>query len=85
MCVDQKWETESGKYFKTSAETAFRFFSGKTDFEESHTAIDDVEIESQLFAEIIKRTRNKWEMGIEFFPFRILGKVENFEGAYRVY
>ena len=76
MCIDQKWETASGKYFKTSAETAFRFFSGNTDFEESHTAIDDVEIESQLFAEIVKRTKNKWSMGIEFFPFRILGTVD---------
>lgn len=79
MCLDEHWQTESGKYFKTSAETAFRFFSGNTEFEESHTAIDDVEIEAQLFAEIVKRTKNKWEMGIEFFPFRILGKVENFD------
>lgn len=78
MCIDEQWETASGKYFKTSAETAFRFFSGNTDFEESHTAIDDVAIESQLFAEIVKRTKNKWSMGIEFFPFRMLGTVENF-------
>lgn len=78
MCLDKKWETASGKYFKTSAETAFRFFSGNTEFEESHTAIDDVAIESQLFAEIVRRTKNKWSMGIEFFPFRILGTVEHF-------
>jgi hypothetical protein len=78
MCIDQKWETESGKYFKTSAETAFRFFSGKTDFIECHTAIDDVDIESQLFAEIVKRTKNNWDLGIEFFPFRLLGTVENY-------
>ena len=78
MCLDENWETESGKYFKTSAETAFRFFSGNTEFIESHTAIDDVAIESQLFAEIVRRTKNKWAMGIEFFPFRILGTVENF-------
>lgn len=78
MCIDNKWETASGKYFKTSAETAFRFFSGDTEFIESHTAIDDVAIESQLFAEIAKRTKNKWEMGIEFFPFRILGTVERY-------
>ena len=78
MCIDNNWQTASGKYFKTSAETAFRFFSGNTEFIESHTAIDDVAIESQLFAEIVKRTKNKWEMGIEFFPFRILGTVERF-------
>lgn len=82
MCIDEKWETASGKYFKTSAETAFRFFSGDTEFVESHTAIDDVAIESQLFAEIVKRTKNKWEMGIEFFPFRILGTVERFQSRW---
>lgn len=82
MCIDNGWETESGKYFKTSAETAFRFFSGDTEFTEAHTAIDDALIEAMLFAEIVKRTKNKWEMGIEFFPFRILGKVENFESRW---
>lgn len=78
MCLDQKWETASGKYFKTSAETAYRFLSGNLTFDESHTAIDDCDIESQLFAEIVKRTKNKWDLGIEFFPFRILGTVERY-------
>ena len=78
MCLDNDWQTASGKYFKTSAETAFRFFSETLDFEEAHTAIDDAEIESILFAEICKRTKKKFEMGIIFFPFRELGTVENF-------
>ena len=78
MCIDNNWQTASGKYFKTSAETAYRFLSGNADFDESHTAIDDCDIESQLFVEIVKRTKNKWEMGIEFFPFRLLGTVERY-------
>ena len=78
MCLDNDWQTASGKYFKTSAETAFRFFSETLDFEEAHTAIDDAEIESLLFAEICKRTKKKFEMGIIYFPFRELGTVENF-------
>ena len=78
MCIDNKWETASGKYFKTSAETAYRFLSGNAEFDESHTAIDDCDIESQLFAEIVNRTKNKWSIGIEFFPFRLLGTVENY-------
>ena len=78
MCLDNDWQTASGKYFKTSAETAFRFFSETMDFEEAHTAIDDAEIESILFAEICKRTKKKFEMGIIYFPFRELGTVENF-------
>ena len=79
LCVDNSWLSASGKFFKTSAETSYRFFKGNNDFIESHTAIDDAEIESELFAEIIKRTKNKYEMGIIYFPFRILGKVEDFE------
>ena len=78
MCLDNDWQTASGKYFKTSAETAFRFFSETLDFEEAHTAIDDAEIESLLFAEICKRTKKKFEMGIIYFPFRELGTVEDF-------
>ena len=78
MCLDNDWQTASGKYFKTSAETAFRFFSETLDFEEAHTAIDDAEIESILFAEICKRTKKKFEMGIIHFPFRELGTVEDF-------
>ena len=79
MCVDNGWITASGKYFKTSAETAFRFCENIIDFDESHTAIEDAEIETMLFAKITKKTKNKFEMGIIFFPFRELGTVEWFE------
>lgn len=78
-CIDNDWKTTSGKFFKTSAETAFRFLTKNNDFIESHTAIEDTIIESQILTEIIKRTRNKFEMGIIYFPFRELGTVEDFE------
>ncbi len=78
MCLDHNWQTASGKYFKTSAETAYRFLTGNTAFDEAHTAIDDCDIEAELFAEIVRRTKNKWDLGIEFFPFRILGTVERY-------
>ena len=78
MCLDNEWQTASGKYFKTSAETAFRFFSGDMEFMEAHTAIDDAVIESMLFADIVKRTKRDFEMGIIFFPFRELGTVERY-------
>lgn len=78
MCVEQQWKTASGKYFKTSAETAFRFLMQDNDFVESHTAIEDTIIESIIFSKIIEMTKNKFEIGIMYFPFRILGTVENF-------
>ena len=79
MCIDENWTTASGKYFKTSAETAYRFITNNTDFEEAHTALDDAIIESILFAEIVKKTISNLTIGIEYFPFRILGSVENFD------
>lgn len=78
-CRMNEWQTESGKYFKTSAETAFRFCSKNYNFDESHTALNDAEIESELFAMAVKRNKNNIEWGIEFFPFRTLGTVQEFE------
>ena len=78
MCMEQQWKTPSGKYFKTSAETAFRFLTQNNAFVESHTAIEDTIIESMIFSKIAELTKNKFEIGIIYFPFRILGTVENF-------
>lgn len=78
MCVDKEWKTASGKYFITNAEKAYAFLSGELEFIEQHTAIDDCLIEALIFAEIVKRTKNKWEKGIIYFPFRELGTVEAF-------
>lgn len=80
MCFENGWITESGKYFKTSAETTFRFMENILDFDEAHTAIEDTEIESKIFATIHKRTKGKYEMGIIYFPFRELGTVKDFTG-----
>ena len=77
-CVDNEWITASGKYFKTSAETSFRFLAKDFNFDEEHTALSDEEIESKIFAEIHKRTKGKYEIGIIYFPFRELGTVEAF-------
>ena len=77
-CLENGWATASGKYFSTTAENAFRFFTGQNKFDEAHTALDDAEIESLLFAEIAKRTKNKWENGIIYFPFQLLGTVEDY-------
>lgn len=85
MCIDEKWETPSGRYFKTSAETAFRFYTERCDFMEAHTAIEDADIEAILFAEIVKRTKRKFEMGIIFFPFRELGTVARFKELHGIW
>ena len=81
LCIEQEWETASGKYFKTSAETAYRFASKQNAFIEAHIAIDDVTIESELFAIIVKKSKKKWAMGITCFPFRELGTVADYKGS----
>ena len=78
MCVNENWTTASGKYFKTSAETAYRFLTGDMEFDEAHTALDDATIESELFSAIVKPSLNNLTIGITYFPFRLLGLVDNF-------
>lgn len=75
MCHKNEWYTNSKKYYKTSAETAYRFCAKTTDFNEEHTALSDAEIESFLFSQIAQKTKGKFEMGIIYFPFKIVGEV----------
>lgn len=79
MCLNFDWYTSSRKYFKTSAETTYRFITNNIEFDEMHTAIDDANIESEIFALVVKKAKNKVDIGISYFPFRKLGTVENFE------
>lgn len=76
MCHEHGWITESGKYFKTSAETTYRFITGQETFDEAHTALNDAEIESEIFSVVVKKAKNKVEMGIIYFPFRIPGRAD---------
>lgn len=76
MCKDNGWYSASGKYYKTSAEAAYRFVSKEFDFDEAHTALDDAEIESVLLRHIMKKKASNLSIGIIYFPFRILGKVD---------
>ena len=78
LCIENNWTSASGKHFPTSAEKTFAYVSGKIDFSEAHTAIEDAEIESDIFSIIARKTHNKFEYGIIYFPFRILGKVEDY-------
>lgn len=71
FCLDGEMITESGKFFKTSAESAYRFILKDMSFDEAHTAIDDSIIESYLLHKALKK--GKVTRGIIYFPFRQLG------------
>lgn len=75
-CIANDWLTSSKKYYKSSAETTYRFINDTDEFIEAHMAIEDAEIESEIFAHIAKKCKNKIEMGIFYFPFKMIGAVE---------
>lgn len=78
LCFENGWVSASKKYFTTNAEKVFRYLSGNLEFEEHHTAIEDCLIESEIFAKVVQKTKNNWDMGLIYFPFRELGTVEEF-------
>lgn len=41
-----------------TAEILYRYLTGKNDFEESHTGLEDVEIEKEIFAYCLKKNKN---------------------------
>lgn len=75
FCSENGYYTKSGKYYSTTAETCYRYLYGDTAFEEAHTALNDTIIESDIFSKVAKKTK-KIDMGIIFFPFKIVGIVE---------
>lgn len=76
MCLDYGMLTNSGEYFKSSAESSYRYLKNYYDFEEAHTALADAEIEGQILAKILRN--HAVTVGIEFFPFRQLGYTDDF-------
>ena len=75
-CLNNGLLTPSAIYFKTSAETSFQYLMANYDFIESHTALSDAEIESQILLKALKK--GKVEPMIIAFPFRELGTTYDY-------
>lgn len=75
-CLELSMITASGLYFKTSAETTFRFLIDGYDFEEEHTALNDAIIETEILKRALKK--GKIEQGIQYFPFQELGETTDY-------
>lgn len=76
MCLNHSMLTNSGEYFKTSAESSYRYLCEQYDFEEAHTALADVEIECFILVKIL--SRHGITVGIQYFPFRTLGCTDDY-------
>lgn len=72
-CLEHKLLTNSGLFFKTSAETTYSYIFNADGFVESHTAIEDAIIESDILIKILNK--HKITEGITYFPFREVGNV----------
>ena len=76
MCLREGWLTQSGLYFKTSAEKTFAYLMHDIDFVEAHTALADAIIESELLVKFLRS--NKAKIGLTYFPFREVGNVYDY-------
>ena len=83
MCLESGKMSNTGLYFSTNAEVAMQYLSEKYDFIEDHTALSDAEIETEILFYCLKR--GKIVVGIEYFPYKMLGEtvefVENARGV----
>lgn len=75
-CLEQKQLTNSGLFFKSSAETVFAYMFKDEGFTESHTAIEDAIIESDILVKLL--TKKKVTIGLTYFPFREIGNVYDY-------
>ncbi len=75
-CLEKKQLTNSGLFFKSSAETVFAYMFKDEGFTESHTAIEDAIIESDILVKLLKK--KKVTIGITYFPFREIGNVYDY-------
>lgn len=69
LAVKNGWVSKAGNY-KTSAEIGYRFITGKTDFIEEHTGLEDVKIEIQIMAYAFRQNKKRTK-GIFPNPWRI--------------
>lgn len=72
-CLENKQLTNSGLFFKSSAETVFSYMFKDNSFTESHTAIEDAIIESDILVKLLQK--KKVTIGLTYFPFKEIGNV----------
>lgn len=75
-CLENKQLTNSGLFFKSSAETVFSYMFKDDGFTESHTAIEDAIIESDILIKFLQK--KKVTIGLTYFPFREIGNVYDY-------
>lgn len=65
----QHWLSDKGN-FKTSAEIAYRYLTGKFDFIEDHTGLEDVKIETEILKYCLKNYKGVVSYGLKFMSWQ---------------
>lgn len=68
--INNGYVSEAGN-IKTSAEVAYRYITKNNDFVESHTGLEDVEIETAIYFKVL-RSRMKYDDKVVGSPWRIV-------------
>lgn len=71
-----KWALKNGFVsdagnIKTSAEIAYKYITKNVDFVESHTGLEDVVIETEIFFKVL-RSRMNYDSSVAYSPWRIV-------------
>lgn len=71
-----KWALKNGFVspsgnIQTSAEVAYRYITKNNDFVESHTGLEDVEIETAIFFKVLQ-SKMKFEFDVQYAPWRVV-------------
>ena len=69
QAVENNWVSQAGNV-KTSAEISYRYIDNNSQFEESHTALEDALIEAVIFSKCIA-TKKKMNRTIQSMPWKI--------------
>lgn len=70
VALENGWVSKAGN-LRTNAEAAYRFITGDVAFNESHTALEDCDIEAVILQHVIKR-KKKLYAGVAATPFSLV-------------
>ncbi len=73
MATKNGWVSSAGN-FRTNAEVAFRYIKNEPDFTESHTALEDSLIESEILKAVLRQKKKITRNSIHYHPWRIPNK-----------
>lgn len=69
IAIEQNWLTEKGN-IRTSAEIAYRYITGNYQFMETHTALEDAEIEARILQEVLRQKKRIIRNKLVAHPWR---------------